>query len=214
MILMLSSAANQTSTALGNYSAYAKAFAEGMAGAGDLNKDTKVTLGEIQSYSKKRTAELLAAARSSNKQDSIVAWSPSISKETPLAFTGKAVTETSPKLLPKEPPLRWVGTETLPGFGKLSFAMYSNGRVVMVDAKSTTEGIWRKEENQLHAFVCQRLHRLHRHAQRRHAVRHGNQSVRTPGRHEVVDLDRQATGRLTRRMFTRRSRVRQRFTQI
>jgi hypothetical protein len=41
-----------------------------------------------------------------------------------------------------------VGTETLPGYGKLSFKTYKNGRAVMVDAKSTTEGIWRKQGNQ------------------------------------------------------------------
>jgi hypothetical protein len=147
MILMLSSGADQTSTALGNYSAYAKALQDTMAGAGDLNKDAKVTLGEIQVYSKRRTAELLAAARSSNKQDSIVAWSPSISKEAPLAHAGKGALAAA-KPLPSDAPLRWAGTETLPGYGNLSFAMYSNGRAVMVDAKSTTEGIWRKQDSQ------------------------------------------------------------------
>lgn len=147
MILMLSSAADQTSTALGNYSAYAKAFADTMAGGGDLNKDMKITLGEIQIYSKKRTADLLVAARNSNKQDSIVTWSPSLSKETPLAYTGKGPTQLVTSL-PAEKPLRWAGSETLPGYGKLSFALYSNGRAIMVDAKSTTEGIWRKQDNQ------------------------------------------------------------------
>src|SRR4029079_6758358 len=73
LTLMLSSSPDQESTALGNYSAYAKAFADSMAGAADLNGDRKVTLGEIQAYSKKHTADLLLAARSKNKQDAIVA---------------------------------------------------------------------------------------------------------------------------------------------
>ena len=141
---MLSSSPSQESTALGNYSAYAKAFADSMNGAGDLNKDGKVTLGEIQTYSTKRTSELLIAARSANKQNAIVTWSPSVSKETTLASVNRAPAPVA-KTLPKEAPKRFAGTETLPGYGKLSFAMYSDGRVVMVDAKSTTEGIWRQQ---------------------------------------------------------------------
>ena len=44
--------------------------------------------------------------------------------------------------------LRWAGSETLPGYGKLSFAMYPGGRVIMVDARDTLEGIWRKQDNE------------------------------------------------------------------
>ena len=39
-------------------------------------------------------------------------------------------------------------TETLPGYGKLSFALYSNGRAVMTDANSTAEGLWRQQGDQ------------------------------------------------------------------
>lgn len=147
MVLMLSSAPHQESTAMGNFSAYAKAFADTMAGGGDLNRDSKITLGEIEFYSKKRTADLLAAARVPRRQDAIVTWSPSLSKETTLGYTGKAPVEVA-KALPTEAPRRFVGTETLPGYGALSFALYSNGRAVMVDAKSTTEGIWRQQGDQ------------------------------------------------------------------
>src|SRR5439155_26441207 len=107
-----------------NYSAYAKAFADSMAGGGDLNKDTKITLGELQIDSKKRTYDLLAAARNTRKQDAVVTWSPSLSKDTPLAVAGKAPVQVA-KRLPNETPRRFTGTETLPGYGKLSFAIYS-----------------------------------------------------------------------------------------
>ena len=63
-------------------------------------------------------------------------------------MAGKNVMVAAAKPLPTERPIQWAGNETLPGYGKLSFAMYSNGRVVMVDAKSTSEGSWRREENQ------------------------------------------------------------------
>jgi uncharacterized caspase-like protein len=148
MVLMLSSAANQTSAALGNYSAFAKALADSMAGGADLKKDGKITLGEIQSYTAQRTAKLLANARMKEKQDSIVAWSRSISKDTALAYSHKpafAPVKSSPS---DTPATRWAGTETLAGYGKLSFALYASGRAVMVDAGETTEGIWRRTDNQ------------------------------------------------------------------
>jgi hypothetical protein len=118
-----------------------------MTGAADLNKDAKITLVEIQIYSKKRTTDLLVAARSANKQDAIVSWSPSLSKEMTLAYAGKAPVAVA-AAAPKEAPKRFTGSETLPGFGTLSFEMYSNGRAIMVDTKSTTEGIWRQQGTQ------------------------------------------------------------------
>jgi uncharacterized caspase-like protein len=149
IMLMLSSSATQESTALGNYSAYAKAFADSMAGAGDLNRDAKITLGEMQLYTKKRTSDLLLAARNKNVQDPIVTWSPSLSKDTVVAYADKnAAVKTPVAALPTETPRRFAGEETLAGYGNLSFAMYSNGRVVMADAKSTTHGIWRQHGTQ------------------------------------------------------------------
>ena len=150
IVLMLSSSATQESTALGNYSAYAKAFADSMAGAGDLNRDSKVTLGEMQLYTKKRTSELLLAARNNRVQDPIVTWSPSLSKDTVMAHADKlAAPVREVAALPAETPRRFVGEETLAGYGSLSFAMYSNGRVVMADAKSTAPGIWRQNGKQV-----------------------------------------------------------------
>jgi len=146
LALLLSSASNQESAALGNFSAFAKAFADSMAGGGDLNGDSKITLGELQIDSRKRTYDLLAAARNPRKQDANVTWSPSLSKDTPLGAAGKSSTQVAlAQPLPIETPRRFMGTETLPGFGKLSFALYSNGRAVMTDAKSTQEGIWRRQ---------------------------------------------------------------------
>jgi hypothetical protein len=149
LALMLSSAAHQESTALGNYSAYAKAFFDSMAGHGDLNRDTKITLGEIQTYTKKRTSDLLIAARSPNKQDAIVTWSPSLSKDSPLGYAGKGGgVEVARKTQVANPSRRLVGTEDLAGFGKLTFELYDDGRVTMTDAKDTTDGIWRQQGNQ------------------------------------------------------------------
>jgi hypothetical protein len=144
MTLMLSSAADQTSAALGNYSAFAKSVFDAMGGRGDLNNDGKITLDEIKLYTRRRTTELLTHSRVQQQQDSIVAWSPSLSKDTPFAASRKAVAGPVHQP-PSGTPTRWAGTETLPGFGKLSFALYPDGKVVMVDAKETSEGIWRRE---------------------------------------------------------------------
>lgn len=147
MILMLACSGEQNSTALGNYSAFAKALADTMEGR-NQKKEGKITLGEMQSYCNQRTAALMAEARNTNKQDNVVVWSPSISKEMPFAYVGK------PALVAAQPAAtekftKWVGSETLPGYGELSFTTYSNGRAVMVDAKSTTEGVWRQQGNQV-----------------------------------------------------------------
>ena len=131
LILMVSSSANQTSAALGQYSAFAKAFAYAMNGAGDLNRDGQVTLKEIRKYSFDRTYQLIRQQGMNAKQDSEVGWSPAISENLPLAKIQRA----------KE----WLGSETLAGYGKLSFQMYPGGRAVMVDAKETSEGTWQQQ---------------------------------------------------------------------
>ncbi|MFO0863294.1 MAG: caspase family protein [Gemmataceae bacterium] len=150
LVLLLSSSPTQESTALGNFSAYAKAFFDAMSGHGDLNRDSKITLGEIQAYTKKRTSDLLIAARSPNKQDAIVTWSPSLSKDSLLGYAGKAtpINVAATRPLSKDPPRRLAGTETLPGYGRLSFELHKDGRVVMTDAKDTAEGVWRRQGNQ------------------------------------------------------------------
>ncbi len=148
LVLMFSSNATQTSSALGQFSAFAKAFADAMTPSGDLNRDGKVTLGEIQSYSQKRTDQLLAQSRINNPQQTIVAWSPSISRETPFAATSKLAKDPVTTTLPTGNATRYVGSETLAGYGKLSFSLYPGGRTVMVDAMNTAEGTWQQNGNQ------------------------------------------------------------------
>jgi TPR repeat protein len=43
---------------------------------------------------------------------------------------------------------QWEGSETLAGFGKLSFTMLPKGKAVMDDARESTEGSWRQEGDQ------------------------------------------------------------------
>ena len=52
------------------------------------------------------------------------------------------------KNTPSETIKHFTGTETLPGFGKLTFDLHKNGKVTMIDAKSTSQGIWRREGDQ------------------------------------------------------------------
>jgi hypothetical protein len=46
----------------------------------------------------------------------------------------------------------WVGTEDLPGYGRLEF-QFNNGKVTMIDAKSTTEGTF-THDTVTHTVVC------------------------------------------------------------
>jgi uncharacterized caspase-like protein len=87
LILALSSSASQESQALGQYSAFAKAFADGMAGKADLNHDGAITLRELASYSHRHTYELLRQAKNNSRQDSVMVWSSSFSPNMPLALT-------------------------------------------------------------------------------------------------------------------------------
>ncbi len=147
MILMLSSSAEQTSASMSEYSPFAKAFADAMTASGDLNRDGRITLAEIKEYSQRRTVQFLAQARIKEKQDSSVNWSPSFSKDAFLAAYGRV--KAAPVIAPPTGnATQWSGSETLAGFGQLSFAIYPGGRVLMTDAKETVEGTWEKTGNQ------------------------------------------------------------------
>lgn len=138
LIVMASSGAAQTSAALGQYSAYAKAFADAM-GAGDLNRDGTITLDEVRRYAHDRTHQLVRE-RNIQLQDSEVAWSASISPNLAFAVTKQ----------PQQAQARtWAGNETLPGYGALSFQFFAGGRVLMHDAKGRTQGTWQQNGNQV-----------------------------------------------------------------
>lgn len=159
LVLMLSSSADQTSMALGQYSAFAKAFADAM-NAGDLNQDGKITIGEIRRYSFERTYSLIKQHGQSGKQDSEVAWSPSVSEHMPLALTQRVASNgttkpqpptTTVKPIPQPPVTQaarvWAGSEALAGFGRLSFHFHPGGRAVMHDAAGAAEGTWQQNGN-------------------------------------------------------------------
>jgi uncharacterized caspase-like protein len=150
LVLLLSSSANQTSAALGNYSAFAKAFVDGMAGPADFNRDGKITLQEIQEYSYQRTHQLLRERNTKEKQDSEVVWSPSVPASLALARTKTDVARRTDEPRPAPPKTRertvtvWTGKETLPGYGRLTLRLYPGNKVVMIDAKQTSEGEWER----------------------------------------------------------------------
>ena len=139
LIVAVSSTAQQESNALGPYSAFAKAFVDGMAGAADANKDGKVTLLELRSYTPNRTYELLRQVKNKAKQDCNIAWSANISGDMPLALL-------KPMPTPAEAVSKatvWSGNETLAGHGKVTFNTYPGGHAVMIDLKGTaSDGIW------------------------------------------------------------------------
>ena len=130
IILMLSSKADQESAALGNFSAFAKAFVDSAEGSADVNRDGKITLAEMKSYSFKRTHDLLRQAHNNGKQDAVVAWSRSMSDDTTFAVRPAARV--------------WRGSENLASYGGLSFRCFNDGTVQMQDKDGMTEGQWKQ----------------------------------------------------------------------
>ncbi|MBM3994442.1 MAG: hypothetical protein FJ303_09865 [Planctomycetes bacterium] len=47
------------------------------------------------------------------------------------------------------PNTQWVGSENLPGFGKLVFVFHAGGKATMIDAKATSQGVWKIENNKV-----------------------------------------------------------------
>jgi len=157
LALLLSSTAEQTSMALGKYSAFAKAFADSMS-VGDFDRDGKITIAEIRRYASDNANELIKQHGQSGKQDSVAAWAPAILVHMPLALTKQVAsnTPTKPAIVAKPTPLPpatqatvpvWAGSESLEGFGRLSFQFHEGGRAVMHDAAGATEGSWSRNGN-------------------------------------------------------------------
>src|SRR5262249_9271940 len=135
--------------------------------------DGHVTLKEVRRYAYDRTYQLLRQRGLKADQDGECDWSLSVSDGLKLAVAGprgpKVAEAPPPKApakvpAPRLPPVPgpgvpaataklvgslWVGSETLPGFGKLSFEFIDARQVVMVDAKETAEGTWSQKGNQV-----------------------------------------------------------------
>ena len=90
LILMLSSGPEQTSAGLASYSPFAKALADGLGGAADLDRDGKVTLDELRRYSSQRTHELLRLKQGALRQDCEFSWSQANFAHMPLAHSQNA----------------------------------------------------------------------------------------------------------------------------
>jgi hypothetical protein len=147
VVLMLSSLADQTSAALGQYSAFARAVVEALSGEADQNGDGYVTLGELRTFARARTHQLLRQRNMSTRQDGDCHWSPSIGANLRLARTGTRLA--TPGKGPRLAGTVWVGSERLAGYGKLTFRLQTGNQAVMVDARDTMTGTWRQNGNQV-----------------------------------------------------------------
>jgi hypothetical protein len=169
LVLMVSSMPSQLSHALGEYSAFARAVVEALAGEADIDGDGHVTLKELRRYAYDRTYQLLRQKGIAAEQDGECDWSLSISDSMKLAVAGPRVAERDPvppaeRVLPKDrvppdagrvPPVgkrpgalagtEWAGNEELKGYGKLRFEFRAGSRVLMVDAAGSVEGTWSRK---------------------------------------------------------------------
>jgi hypothetical protein len=141
LVLMVSSAPSQTSAALGDYSAFARAVVEGLSGEADLDGDGFVTLREVRRYAFARTYRLLAQRGMKQEQDGECDWSLSVREDLRLAVAKK---RSAP---PPSAEVVWSGVEGLAGYGKLAFRFLDDRRVVMEDRDGSTEGAWELKRN-------------------------------------------------------------------
>jgi hypothetical protein len=163
VVVMVSSAAGQTSAALGPYSAFARTVVEALTGEADADGDGRVTLQEVRRYTPNRTHQLLRQKGVKDRQDAEFGWSKTISGELALAVVGPRVASKpgdggTGKPVPAETGKPgagqlagtvWAGSERLAGYGKLRFILKANNRAVMHDAKSTMDGTWQQAGNQV-----------------------------------------------------------------
>lgn len=147
LILMLSSMPNQTSAALGQYSAYAKAVVDALAGQADLDGDGYITLREVRRFAYERTYQLLRQSNVSSEQDGECDWSLSISENLRVASSKRAVTNRPPTAPAKSSSTTWVGSEKLAGYDKLAFQLLANNKAIMTDAQGNAEGTWSQTGN-------------------------------------------------------------------
>jgi len=147
LVVIASSNHLQMSNALGPYSAYAKAFYDGMAGNADLNSDGKITLAEMKQYTPARTIAVLREKGNQAKQDAVITWSPSISGNLVMGLGQRVVAPGVGGGFNVAGVRVLIGNETLQGFGDLSFMLYDGGRAVMIDAQSAMQGTWQRTGN-------------------------------------------------------------------
>lgn len=96
IILATSSMPAQTSAALQSYSAFARAFEEGLAGLADYDRNQSITLAELRRFTYNRVYELCLQKRALpgftvETQDSAIDSSLSISETTPLAQASRSI---------------------------------------------------------------------------------------------------------------------------
>ena len=85
LIVAVSSSPMQTSSTVTCFSPFARAFADGLNGAADLDGDGKVTLQELKTFTYSRTYDFLRMNCNYRNQDSTVTWSRSLSPDSPRA---------------------------------------------------------------------------------------------------------------------------------
>ncbi len=133
-VIISSSLAVEYSQELGQYQngAFTQAFLESLSGSGDANRDGALTLQEMHNYVYRRVGQL------TNNKQHIKTFVPNLALgNMTLAASSAAATSSSAFV--------WRGSETLQGFGALSFTFEGNNRVVMTDVKARSVGTWSQQ---------------------------------------------------------------------
>lgn len=116
---------------------------EAINGSANFKLDGKITLDDIRAYTFNRTHDLMQKSKTTLRQDSIVSWSPGLSANMTFAALKYIQPTSAPQFA------IWIGNETLPGYGGLSFHMYPGGKAYIIDAKESMEGTWEQNGKQI-----------------------------------------------------------------
>lgn len=69
--------------------------------------------------------------------------------EDPAPAAAQAPANPAAKNDPQPQPTQWSGSEDLGGYCNLTFQFYPDGRAVMLDSRTVSDGVWRQNGNQV-----------------------------------------------------------------
>jgi hypothetical protein len=150
-IVFASSSATQFSFDGTSNSLYTQYLLEGLRGKADADRNGYVSLVEATSYAGQMLQKADKGKAAKDQQNSTWSRPTNIDMHMPIAkltngYTGGTTGGTTGGATNGTV---YSGTENLKGYGNLSFTLQSGGKAVMHDAKSTVNGTWSRNGNQV-----------------------------------------------------------------
>ncbi|HZZ78095.1 MAG TPA: hypothetical protein VFE62_06235 [Gemmataceae bacterium] len=144
-VVLASSRANQNSLDGKSNSLYTQFLLQGLHGKADSNHDGHVTLNEAANYARQQLLNYDKGKKTADQQNSV--WSHPANVSANLTIAN--LTNSNSNSTQTVGAAIYSGKENLAGYGKLSFTLEANNKVIMHDAKSTVHGTYSRSGNQV-----------------------------------------------------------------